>query len=87
MTDPLVGTWQTGNVMEAEWGSRLHPHRRSEREGPTHPLCIGTYRFVVTADTLRLNVVKQSSASSDGPYGTALFASFPLTKVGGPPTR
>jgi TRAP-type C4-dicarboxylate transport system substrate-binding protein len=43
--------------------------------------CVGTYRFVITADTLRLYVVKQCD-DTDAPYNTALFASFPLTRSG-----
>jgi hypothetical protein len=40
---------------------------------------VGTYTFMVT-DTLRLTVVKQCPDTIDGPYSTAFFASFPLTR-------
>jgi TRAP-type transport system periplasmic protein len=43
--------------------------------------CVGTYRFAITADTLRLSVVKQCD-DTDAPYNTAFFASFPLTRSG-----
>jgi hypothetical protein len=45
--------------------------------------CVGTYRYQVRGDTLRLRVLKQC-AGWDGPYNTALFAAFPFTKSAGP---
>jgi TRAP-type transport system periplasmic protein len=43
------------------------------------PPCLGTYRYDLTRDTLRLRVVEQCSVI-DGPYNTTLFASFPFTR-------
>ena len=44
--------------------------------------CHGTYRYMMSGDHLRLHVVKQCSASN-GPYGTALIATFPMTRQHG----
>jgi hypothetical protein len=46
--------------------------------------CVGTYRYDVEGDTLRLYVIKQCRII-DGPYNTALFATFPFTRAPGIP--
>jgi hypothetical protein len=43
------------------------------------PRCNGTYSFQLVGEQLSLHAVQQCSRH-DGPYNTALFASFPLTK-------
>jgi TRAP-type transport system periplasmic protein len=42
-------------------------------------LCVGTYRFTITGDTLRLIVVNQCPGQ-DAWYNTAFFATFPFTR-------
>jgi hypothetical protein len=44
-------------------------------------LCVGTYRYLVIGDTLRLTVLQQCPAS-DAWYITAFFATFPFTRSG-----
>jgi TRAP-type transport system periplasmic protein len=49
----------------------------SDTDGP----CVGTYRYDLSGDTLRLRAVKQCSVlAGDGPINTMLLASFPFTR-------
>jgi hypothetical protein len=46
---------------------------------PGGPSCVGTYAFTITDGRLRLHVLRQCNGP-DGPFNTALFATFPYRR-------